>query len=104
MKKNINLVLKIYDTNKTAIISNPSFFLNLLEQKLNMFICTRPEVYEDGVNYLVQVLTVDETSPTKYNEKLCTGSWGDNAEFASINEARIFGIEKSRELLKNYIE
>ena len=66
-----------------------------------IYICVRPEAYKDGINFLVQILTPDPTQPTLYNEKLSTGSWGDNGEFKTWDEAMKFGLEKANELYKN---
>lgn len=99
MKEKIKEILEIYKNNKNFIENSPGEFIKLLRSELNIFICIKPEAYKSGINFLVQILTPDLESPTLYNEKLTTGCYGDNAEFASFEKAEIFGINKVIELL-----
>ena len=99
MKEKIKRILENYENNKDFIKNSPETFAKVLRNELGVYICTRPEVYKNGINHIVQVITPDPSSPTLYNEKLCTGSYGDNAEFSSVEEAVFFGITKIIEKL-----
>ena len=75
------------------MIKDPDYFI---EQ--GTYICVRPEVYSNGINFLVQIITPDLNSPTHYNEKLSTAAYGDNGEFNTWQEAMEFGLKKANEL------
>lgn len=59
------------------------------------YISVVPEIYPNGMNFLVWVDTIRDG---KYVKELSTACFGDNGEFKTWNEAMEFGLNIARKL------
>lgn len=66
----------------------------------HMLVIIIPDFYLDGINYNVQVLTYDTDGFDFVSNELSTGSYGDNGEFETYEDALEFGLFKALEKIK----
>jgi hypothetical protein len=69
-----------------------------LRKKHNIHIIIDVDFYEEGINYMCQVLIYD-VNDIMYTSKKSTGQYGDNNEFPTYEEALEFGLQKALELI-----
>lgn len=70
-----------------------------LREVNNIVICIKPEIYNDGINWLYQIIFIDNIE--NYNKK-STSSYGDNGEFSSYEECQKNAIQKAINLINFY--
>lgn len=77
----------------------PSALAAWLRDKYGMFIVVTPDAYTTGVNWEVQVLSYNPEDPTCWDADMSSGVFGDNAEFATYEQALLFGLSHAFRLL-----
>lgn len=64
-----------------------------------MFVVVTPDAYTTGVNWEVQVLCYNPEDSTCWDADMSSGVFGDNAEFATYEQALLFGLSHAFRLL-----
>ena len=77
----------------------PSALAAWLRDKYGMFVVVTPDAYTTGVNWEVQVLSYNPEDPTCWDADMSSGVFGDNAEFATYEQALLFGLSHAFKLL-----
>lgn len=80
----------------------PSALAAWLRDKYGMFVVVTPDAYTTGVNWEVQVLSYNPEDSTCWDADMSSGVFGDNAEFATYEQAFLFGLSHAFRLLSAY--